>query len=217
MACDLELLYSKMAASIVLGDEREAVRLAKEATTKDLDLKEVLDKGFSKGIREVGKLWENGDYFLPELMRSAEVMKAAMKIILPKIKNKKQASDSGRIIIGTVEGDIHDIGKTIVATILSANGFDVMDIGADVKLEVFVEKAKEECADVICMSALLTTTMTGQKDVIEMLKKENIRDNIKVVIGGAPVDEKWAMNIGADGYGEDAVSAVNIIQKLLSN
>jgi len=213
---ELEALYNKMAISVISGEETEAVELAKEAISRDLNLKEVLDRGFTKGIKEVGKLWEEGEYFLPELMRSAEVMKAAMGIILPNIQRKKQDSGLGKVIIGTVEGDIHDIGKTIVATILSANGFQVEDLGADVKLGSFIERINESDIDVVCMSSLLTTTMTGQKAVIEKLKEEKIRDKVKVVVGGAPVDQKWAEEIGADGYGEDAISAVEVIKKLLS-
>jgi len=213
---ELEALYSKMAISVISGEETEAVELAKEAISRDLNLKEVLDRGFTKGIKEVGKLWEEGEYFLPELMRSAEVMKAAMGVILPNIQRKKQDSGLGKVIIGTVEGDIHDIGKTIVATILSANGFQVEDLGADVKLGSFIERINERDIDVVCMSSLLTTTMTGQKAVIEKLKEEKLRDKVKVVVGGAPVDQKWAEEIGADGYGEDAISAVEVIKKLLS-
>ena len=216
MTKELELLYSKMAQSVILGEKKEAVELAKEAVNKNMDLNKALDRGFVEGIRKVGKLWEDGEYFLPELMRSAEVMKAAMAIILPKIRTKKHTLGLGKVIIGTVEGDIHDIGKTIVATLLSANGFEVEDIGADVRLEVFIKKVKEGGVSVVCMSSLLTTTMTGQKVVIEMLEKENIRDRVKVVVGGAPVDERWAKEIGADGYGDDAISAVEIIKKLLS-
>jgi len=213
---ELEALYSKMAISVISGEETEAVELAKEAISRDLNLKEVLDRGFTKGIKEVGKLWEEGEYFLPELMRSAEVMKAAMGVILPNIQRKKQDSGLGKVIIGTVEGDIHDIGKTIVATILSANGFQVEDLGADVKLGSFIERINERDIDVVCMSSLLTTTMTGQKAVIEKLKEEKLRDKVKVVVGGAPVDQKWAEEIGADGYGEDAISAVEVIKRLLS-
>ena len=205
-----------MAQSVIAGDETEAVKLAKEAVKQDLNLKEVLDKGFTKGIRQVGKLWEEGEYFMPESMRIAEVMKDDMNIILPKIRKKNLDTGLGRVVIGTVEGDIHDIGKTIVATILSANGFEVEDLGADVKLELFIDKVKEGGVAVVCMSALLTTTMTGQKIVIEMLKEENIRDKVKVVVGGAPVDNWWAEEIGADGYGEDAVSAVDVVKKLLA-
>ena len=142
-------------------------------------------------------------------------MKAAMEILQPELEKAQIALRSaGKIVIGTVEGDIHDIGKNLVASILSANGFDVVDLGADVKLETFIEKAEEENADLICLSALLTTTMTGQKRLIELLKDKGLYGRYKVMVGGAPVNQKWADDIGADGYSENALTAVDAAKKL---
>ncbi len=202
--------------AIVEGKKDEAVQLAQRAITEMMDLNEVIEKGYIPGIQKVGQLWEEGEYFLPELITSAESMKAAMKIMQPELEKAQiDVRSAGKIVIGTVEGDIHDIGKNLVASILSANGFDVVDLGADVKLETFIEKAEEVNADLICLSALLTTTMTGQKKLIALLKEKGLFGRFKVMVGGAPVNQKWADDIGADGYSENALTAVGAAKKLV--
>lgn len=209
-------LFSEIKQNIIEGEKEEALVLAKEAVTAGLDLSELIEKGCVPGIQKVGDLWEKGEYFLPELISSAECMKAVMELLHPELEKSNIVMRSeGRIIIGTVEGDIHDIGKNLVSSILSANGFDVYDLGGDVKLEKFIEKADELNADCICLSALLTTTMLGQKKLIEVLKEKNIT-RFKVMVGGAPVNQIWANTIGADGYAENALSAVNAVKKVLS-
>lgn len=206
---------ARMAKAIIEGHKQETETLAREALEEKMDLLEVIEKGYVRGIQRVGDLWEKGEYFLPELITSAECMKAAMSILQPELKKAQiQARSKGKVVIGTVEGDIHDIGKNLVASMLAANGFDVIDLGADVKLEKFIEKAEEENADFICLSALLTTTMLGQKRVIEILKEKNLAPRIKVLVGGAPVNQKWADDIGADGYGENAMKAVKVAQNI---
>ncbi len=206
---------ARMEKAIIEGNKEEAVLLARKALEERIDLLEVIEKGYVRGIQRVGDLWERGEYFLPELITSAECMKAAMSILQPEIEKAQiQARSRAKVVIGTVEGDIHDIGKNLVASMLAANGFDVIDLGADVRLETFVEKAAEENADFICLSALLTTTMLGQKRVIEILKEKNLTPRIKVLVGGAPVNQKWADDIGADGYGENAMVAVKVAQKI---
>lgn len=213
---DKEELFDKMEKAIIEGDKEEAESLAKEAVKENLDLNEVIEKGCVPGIQKVGDLWEKGEYFLPELITSAECMKAAMKVFKPELKKANIETRSyGKIVIGTVEGDIHDIGKNLVASMLSANGFEVIDLGADVKLEKFIEKSEAENADFICLSALLTTTMLGQKKAIEMLKEKNLFGRFKVLVGGAPVNQKWANDIGADGYAENAMIAVKAVKKLI--
>jgi len=208
---------SKLENSIIQGDKDKAESLAKEAVEKQLDLNEVIEKGYIPGIQKVGELWEKGEYFLPELITSAECMKAAMGVLHPELEKAQIKTRSrGKIIIGTVEGDIHDIGKNLVSSMLSANGFDVIDLGADVKLEMFIEKAEKENADFICLSALLTTTMVGQKRLVEMLKEKNLSDRFKVMVGGAPVNQKWADDIGADGYAENAMIAVQAVNSLIN-
>lgn len=213
---DKEELFDKMEKAIIEGDKEGAESLAKEAVKENLDLNEVIEKGCVPGIQKVGDLWEKGEYFLPELITSAECMKAAMKVFKPELKKANIETRSyGKIVIGTVEGDIHDIGKNLVASMLSANGFEVIDLGADVKLEKFIEKSEAENADFICLSALLTTTMLGQKKAIEMLKEKNLFGRFKVLVGGAPVNQKWANDIGADGYAENAMIAVKAVKKLI--
>ena len=211
-----EELLAKMAKAVLEGDKEEAVILAKKAIEERLDLNDVIEKGYIPGIQEVGRLWERGDYFLPELITSAECMKAAIEVLQPELKKAHIAVRSlGKVVIGTVQGDIHDIGKNLVASILSANGFDVIDLGADVKLEKFIEKAEQEKVDLICLSALLTTTMMGQKKLIEILKERKLYGRFKVMVGGAPVNQNWADSIGADGYAENALTAVDAAKRLL--
>jgi len=201
--------------AIVTGNKEEAEQLAQQAISEKMDLNEVIEQGYILGIQEVGRLWEEGEYFLPELITSAECMKAAMEIMKPELEKAHITTRSaGKIVIGTVEGDIHDIGKNLVASILSANGFDVIDLGADVKLDQFIEKADEVNADLICLSALLTTTMTGQKKLIERLKEKGLYGRFKVMVGGAPVTRKYADRIGADGYGENASASVDLARSL---
>lgn len=212
-----EKLFAFMNQAIIDGDEETAVRLAREALQLKLDPTEIIQKGYVPGIQKVGELWEKGDYFLPELITSAEAMKAALAILEPELKNRDQGlTVKGKIVIGTVEGDIHDIGKNIVASMLQASGFEVYDLGADVKIEKFIDKAEEVGADIIGLSALLTTTIIGQKRVIELLIQRQLRDRYKVIVGGAPVTADWAMKIGADGYAENAVTAVRLVHELLA-
>lgn len=211
-----EELLARMEKAIIEGNKEECETLAREALEKKMDLNGVIEKGYVPGIQKVGDLWEKGEYFLPELITGAECMKAAMIILQPEMeKHQIQTHSKGKVVIGTVQGDIHDIGKNLVASMLSANGFEVHDLGADVQLEKFVEKAEEEDADFICLSALLTTTMLGQKRVVEIIKEKNLSDRIKVLVGGAPVKQKWADDIGADGYGENAMVAVKVAQKII--
>ncbi len=211
-----EELLARMGKAIIEGNKDEAETLAKQALEQKMDLMEVIEKGYVPGVQKVGDLWEKGEYFLPELITSAECMKSAMNILQPEMEKAQiQTQSKGKVVIGTVEGDIHDIGKNLVSSMLSANGFEVHDLGADVKLERFIEKAEEVEANFICLSALLTTTMLGQKRVVEILKEKNLSDRIKVLVGGAPVNQKWADDIGADGYGENAMVAVKVAQQII--
>ena len=172
-----------------------------------------IDSGLVPGIREAGRLWDEGEYFLPELVASAQAMKAAMTVFQPALAGAGGERSLGRIVIGTVEGDIHDIGKTLVATLLSANGFEVYDEGADVPPARFVEKARSVDADLLCASALLTTTMAKQKDLVAAAREAGLR--AKVCVGGAPVTQAWAESIGADGFADNAVAAVALARRLV--
>jgi len=210
-----EELFELMAKAIIEGNREESARLAKLSLELNINPQESIDLGFAKGIKEVGAMWERGEYFLPELLMGAEAMKSAMDVLTPHILSGKSGSLGKKVVIGTVEGDIHDIGKNLVASMLIANGFEVIDLGADVPLEKFVITAEEVRADFICMSALLTTTMIGQKKVIEMLVEKGIRNKYKVLVGGAPVNEDWARRIGADGTASNAAQAVSLALSLL--
>lgn len=209
--------FESMQQTIVNGELQKARELALGVLEQDLDIEAAIEQGFASGIVEVGRLWEEGEYFLPELMAGAEAMKAAMAILNPAILARgREVVSKGTVAIGTVAGDLHDIGKTLVATMLSASGFEVMDLGADVPLGKFVSLVREDGVDMICMSALLTTTMVGQRKVIADLKNSGLRDKVKVLVGGAPVSKEWADEIGADGYGPDAIKAVQQALSLLS-
>jgi corrinoid protein of di/trimethylamine methyltransferase len=203
--------------SVLQGNKEQAIELAKKSIELQYDPLKVIDGGFVRGVKKVGELWEEGTYFLPELVLGAEAMKAALLVLQPILLQKGiQRKESGKVIIGTVQGDIHDIGKTIVATILQAHGFEVVDLGADVPNHVFVQKAKEQNVDFLCMSSLLTTTMQNQAKVIEELIKEKMRENLRVMVGGAPTSQKWAKQIGADLYAENAVEAVKVAKECMS-
>lgn len=209
-------IYTQMADSIVNLDLEAAKALAQQALNENMNLLEVIEKGFGEGIRRVGELWEEGEFFLPELMRGAEIMQTAVNVITPKLQEQGSAQQSlGKVIMATIEGDIHTIGKTIVATMLRANGFEIIDLGADVPAEKIVEEAINNKADLIGVSALLTTTMINQKKVIENLVNKNAR-HIKVMLGGAPVTAKWIEECQADGYAENAIEAVKIAKSLLN-
>ncbi|MEM2235453.1 MAG: corrinoid protein [Desulfurococcaceae archaeon] len=209
-------LIEKLKEAVIAGDRDEAIKISREIVDKGLDPLEALERGLVAGVLEVGEKWVREEVFLADLVMSAEAMKAASEILKPEIIRRGSAVKKlGRVIIGTVAGDIHDIGKNIVATMLEASGFEVIDLGVDVSTETFIEKVRELKPDVLGLSALLTTTMLEQKNVIEALKREGLRDRVKVIIGGAPVTEEWAKSIGADGYAEDAIRAVRLVKKLL--
>ena len=208
-----EQLIKEAAKSIIDADKAKAEELAKSAIAAGMDPLEVIDEGFSVGIAKVGDLFGRGELFLPELILSAEAMKVATDMLnaaLPQGAKKR-----GKVVMGTAQGDIHDIGKSMVVSFLQANGFEVYDVGRDVEMQKFIDKAQEVDADIIGMSALLTTTMSGQKTLIEELKKAGLRDRFKVMVGGAPATQRWADRIGADAYGVDAADAAEKAVKLL--
>jgi len=193
-----------------------AVELAKKALDAGIDPVKAIEEGLAKGIREVGEKFGRKEIFLSELIMAAEAMNSGLKVLEPEIKKRKTERKSlGKVLIGTVAGDIHDIGKTIVAAMLTANGFEVIDLGVDVSVETFVEKVREIQPHILALSALLTTSMPMQKEVIEALKKAGLRHRVKVMIGGLPVTSKWAEEIGADGYAANAAEAVEVAKKLV--
>ncbi|MCX5977376.1 MAG: corrinoid protein [Coprothermobacterota bacterium] len=211
----MDYFLERCTQSVLEGDEEQAEELARQALELEYSPLEVIEKGFVRGIREVGELWEEGTVFLPELVMAAEAMKRAMAVLRPALTNQSETLTQGHLVIGTIEGDIHDIGKTLVATMLEANGFRVTDLGADVPAGRFVDEAEACGADGIAISALLTTTMSGQRRVVEELEKRALRPRFKVLVGGAPCSQEWAEQIGADGYAGDAVAAVALARRLI--
>ena len=193
-----------------------AKHFAEESVKAGIDPAEVIEKGPAKALREIGEMFGKGELFLPELIAAAEAGQAAIEVLNKEIaKQAKTRKSVGRVLIGTVEGDIHSIGKSIVATMLQVAGFEIFDLGVDVPTQVFIEKTKELKPDIVALSALLTTTMVKQKEVIEALSKAKLRDKVKVIIGGAPVTDKWSEEIGADAYGRDAQEGVKNALKLM--
>jgi trimethylamine corrinoid protein len=206
--------FSKCEKAVREGDKELAIQLANETLDKSYDILRIIEEGFSVGVRQAGALWEQGEYFLPELAFSAEAMKAAMAILQPELLKQGGGHTKGRVLIGTVRGDIHDIGKSLVTTMLLANNYEVIDLGADVSHERFVEEVASHQPQFVGMSALLTTTMPGQKQVIELLEEKGLREGVKILVGGAPTSDDWASEIGADGHGESAVAAVQLADRL---
>ena len=210
-----EELFQKIAQAVIDGEPEDAEELAHQAIRDGVDALACINQGLMPGIQKVGELFSQGDYYLPELIIGADAMKAALDILEPTLVGDQQREVVGRVVLGTVEGDLHEIGKTLVGTMLTANGFQVTDIGVDKKPAEFVAAVKEANADIVGASALLTTTMLQQKKLIEALEEAGLRDQVKVLVGGAPVTAKFAKDIGADGYAEDAISAVDMAYRLI--
>ena len=212
----IEELYKEMAQSIIDGESEQAVELAKKSIDLQMHPLDTITKGFVVGVNYIGDQFGKGEAFLPELVMAGEAMKAAVATLEPELLKLGEAREvMGRVVLATVEGDIHEIGKTLVGTMLSASGFDVFDIGVDAPAEKIIGKALEVDAQIIGMSALLTTTMVRQREVIEELDKEGLRPRIRVLVGGAPITKDWAEKIKADGTSEDAVGAVQLAKRLL--
>ena len=210
-----EQVFKNIIDSIVNLEEEKAIELAKKAVKEKMDLVEVIEKGYAAGIRRVGELWEEGEFFLPELMRGAQIMQNCLDLIIPHLKKGSEEISKGIVVLATIEGDIHSIGKTIVGTMLRAYGYEVFDLGADVPAEKIIDTAIEKNANIIGVSALLTTTMFGQKKIIDILKERNMRDKFKVMLGGAPVTNSWVAECNADGFAENAIDAVKLVNSLL--
>ena len=208
-------MVEKLAQAVIEGEPDDAEELAKQALDQGLDPLTCINEGLTKGIQRVGDLFASGEYFLPELIIGAEAMKRALAVLEPAMVGDQSREVVGRVVLGTVEGDMHEIGKTLVGTMLIANGFNVIDLGVDQSADKFVAAVKENDADIVGASALLTTTMLQQKKIIEALEEAGLRDQVKVMVGGAPVTESFASEIGADGYAEDAISAVDLAFRLV--
>jgi len=207
---DLKGLYD----AIVNGDAKAAAALAAQALAEERDPLEMVNQYMSPAMDEVGRRFEAEEYFVPELLLSARAMKAALAPVRPMLA-ARGAKPAGRVAIGTVKGDLHDIGKNLVASLLEGGGFQIQDLGADVSPEKFVQAVRDGDAQVVALSALLTVTMRGMKTTIDALKEAGVRDRVKVIVGGAPITQKYAEEIGADGYAENASAAVALTRRLV--
>ncbi len=207
-------ILERLTQAVVDGEPEDAEDLAKQALAEGLDPLDCINKGLTPGIDRVGELFATGEYFLPDLIIGGDAMKAALAILEPALTGNQERQILGKVVLGTVEGDLHEIGKTLVGTMLTANGFQVTDIGIDQPATEFVRAVKDMGATLVGASALLTTTMLHQQEVIDALREAGLRDTVKVMVGGAPVTESWAKQIGADGFAEDAISAVTLAKRL---
>ena len=203
-----------MYQAILCGKSDEAATATKAAITEDIVPQDLINGQMIRAMSEVGQRFQDGQAFVPQLLMAGRAMKAALEILKPMLAGAASTS-LGKVVIGTVKGDLHDIGKNLVASMLEGCGFEVINIGIDVSADKFIEAVKQNQPDILCMSALLTTTMGYMKEVIEALEKAGIRDQVKVMVGGAPVTQGFADEIGADGYSDNANSAVTVAKELL--
>jgi 5-methyltetrahydrofolate--homocysteine methyltransferase len=210
-----EELISKLAQSVIDGEPEDAEALAQQALDQGLDPLTCINEGLTAGIQRVGELFADGEYYLPDLIIGGEAMKAALLVLEPALAGDQTREVLGRVVLGTVAGDLHEIGKTLVGTMLTANGFLVTDIGIDKSVSEFVDAVKASEATLVGASALLTTTMPEQQKLVEALAEAGLREQVKVMVGGAPVTQGWAEKIGADGYAEDAIAAVVVARRLV--
>ena len=211
-----EELLKAMAQSIIDGEDDVAADLAKQAVDAGMDPLEAITKGFMPGVNNVGDSFACGNVFLPELVMAGEAMKAAIAVLEPELKRMGTTREIlGKVVLATVEGDIHEIGKSLVGTMLTAAGFEVYDLGVNVPADKIMAKVEEVGADIVGLSALLTTTMVRQREVIEAMDKKGLRNKTRVMVGGAPVTSDWVQKIEADGYSEDAIGAVNTARNLM--
>jgi methyltransferase cognate corrinoid proteins, Methanosarcina family len=211
-----EEILQKLIEGVREGDDVQVKEWTQKALAAGMEPLTVINDGLTKGIQAVGVLFSDGTYFLPDLLLGAKAMDAGIKIIEPLMADQKREF-VGKVLMGTVQGDLHEIGKNIVIMMLKTAGFEVLDLGTDVTSQRFIEQAREFQPNIIGISALLTTTVNRQKEIIELLKEEGLRNKVKVMIGGAPINQNWADAIGADGYAEDATVAVDVAKRLLEH
>jgi 5-methyltetrahydrofolate--homocysteine methyltransferase len=207
-------LYERMSTAVLEGDAEKAAKLTQKALDQDLAAKDILDNGLVVGMNEVGARFKRGDMFVPEVLMSADAMAAALQLLRPALA-ASGAKLVGKILLGTVKGDLHDIGKNLVGMMCEGAGFEVVDIGFDAEPEKFIEAIKEHQPDIVGMSAMLTTTMRAMGHTLKAIEEAGLRDQVKIVVGGAPVDAEFATRIGADGYGSNAASGVDLAKELV--
>lgn len=210
-------VFIEMRDAVVQGDVQRCVDLATRAVESGVDPLQAIEEGFAPGMQIVGKGFEEGNYFLPDMMLAADAMKAGVAVLEQAMTaTETSGASKPKVVLATIQGDVHEIGKNILRIILSTSGFEVVDLGRDVKVATIIERAMAEKADIIGVSALMTTTMMYMKTLIEELAEAGVRKDFKVMVGGAPVTEDWAREIGADGYGKDAFSAIQVARDLVS-
>jgi corrinoid protein of di/trimethylamine methyltransferase len=207
---DLRKLYD----AILRGDAKAARSLTEEALAQGVEPLELVSKHMSPAMDEVGARFERSEFFVPELLLAARAMKGAMELVRPLLA-ARGSKPAGRVVIGTVKGDLHDIGKNLVAALLEGGGFEVHDLGVNVEPEKFIAKVKEQNAEIVALSALLTTTMVNMRAMVEALDREGLRESVRILVGGAPVTPEFARQIGADAYGSNAVEAVSAARQLM--
>lgn len=208
-------VLEELRSAVIDGNAKVAVAKANEGLEEGIAAGTLLEEGLIAAMREVGRLFEEGEIFVPEMLVAARAMNATLAVLRPLLADQGyEARANGTVAIGTVQGDLHDIGKNLVAMMLEGSGFDVVDLGSDVSPERFVDAARAG-ADVVAMSALLTTTMTSMREVVEAIRQAGLRDKVRVIVGGAPVTERYAGEIGADGYAADASKAVRKVRELM--
>jgi dimethylamine corrinoid protein len=209
-----ELLFKEIITQLIEMEEEKVVELCEESLQMDIPAYDTVIGALIPGMNEVGRLYEEEEYFLPEVLMCSDAFNSGLEIVKPFI-DKSSMGKAIKVVIGVIEGDTHDIGKNLVKIMMEASGFEVHDLGRDVKLESFIEKAEEIDSDIICMSTLMTTTMDGMKTVIDRLIERNIRDKYKIMIGGGPISSRYADMIGADLYTKDANEAVRKAKELV--
>lgn len=214
MSMKKEELFNQLSDAVVEMEEETAVEIANKIVEHNIDAVEAIEKGLSAGMARAGQLFEDEEYFIPELLTCSDAMYAGLDVLKLHIKGSNEG-EKQKIIIGVIEGDTHDIGKNLVKIMLETSGFDVIDIGRDISPQEFVDKAKAVDAKIIALSTLMTTTMMGIGKVVELLETENIRKKFKVIVGGGPISQAFADKIGADGYASNATEAVKLVQRLL--
>ena len=207
-------VYTKISEVLIAGDIKEIPNLCLQAVDDGFSAQDIMDKALFPGMDVVGQRMKTGEMFIPEVLRSAKAMQAGLEVLKDKLTGDDAGAGMGTVIVGTVQGDLHDIGKNLVVMLLEGAGFNVVDLGVDIKPEQFVSAAGEHGAAIIGMSALLTTTMPKMSETIAALTEAGLRDKVKIMVGGAPVTQKFVDDIGADGYGADAASAVEKAKEL---
>jgi len=209
-------IFEKIYDAIVTRNEEQVIALSKEIVSEKIDPIEAIEKGFRRGMKEIGDRFERLEIYLPEMILAADVMNKGIDILRPYLQSETNRSSTGKIMLGTVQGDVHEIGKNIVKILLEGAGFEVIDLGKDVNVLTFIDRYQELKPDIIGMSALMTNTMENIPRVIENLEVMGLREKVKIMVGGAPVLPEWAEQIGADGYGNNATEAVELAKKWIS-